>query len=356
MLGQDGGATEQTNLLGRPKAWLWVKDTYTGIGVAGASVDFGSGRACLSVEKPKEPVVWSAHYKTGPAGRVLIDPLGLRFSCRIVLNGRELPVETYSRGAGRTAPVVINVNLENKAEEPADDDYWSTTNDPTVFRYYLEDQNHDLIAGVQIRSLRSNITAESDANGLFTLKIPASYRNGKPPSLATETLVFSKAGYQTVEYRDLVLNPGVMGLSFVLKQGTGTEVHRNLSIRNGENEVFSFKGAARQVPEGVVGEILSFQIVPSAFSAGWTMCGREAKAILKGRKLKSVDIFLYSTGTGLGEDGPYLVGQMIRVGSSPQEDTWELPIGNLMTTNFWAQATDENGKLIKSLDLCNVAD
>jgi hypothetical protein len=45
---------------------------------------------------------------------------------------------------------------------------------------------------------------------------------------------------------------------------------------------------------------------------------------------------------------------MTKVQSSPQEDTWELPIGNLMTTNFWAQAIDENGKTIKSIDLGNV--
>lgn len=223
-----------------------------------------------------------------------------------------------------------------------------------MFRDYLEDQSQNLIAGVRIRSLRANVSAESDANGLFTLKIPASYRKGRPPSLATETLVFSKAGYQTIEYRDLVLNPGVCGLDLVLKRGKNTEVHRNLSIHNGENQVFSFRGPAREVPEGFVGEILSFQIVPSTFRAGWTTCGREAKAILKGRKLKSVDIFLYPTGTGLGENGPYLVGHMIRVQSSAQGDTWELPIGNLMTTNFWAQAIDENGKTIKSIDLGNV--
>jgi hypothetical protein len=353
MRAQDRGGAEQTNPPARHKSWLWVIDTYTHIGVAGASVDFGPGNACLSVEKSKRPGVWTAHYKTGSAGRVLIDPLPRQFSCRITLNGRELPVETFSQGVGQPSPGTIVVNLENREQEGVSDDYWSTTNDATVFRDYLEDQSHNLIAGVQIRSLRSKITAESDANGLFTLEIPASYRKGKPPSLATETLVFSKAGYQTIEYRDLVLNPGVCGLDLVLKRGTGTEVHRNLSISNGENQVFSFKGAAREVPEGFVGEILSFQIVPSTFN-GWTICGANAKAILKGRKLKSVDIFLYPTGTGLGENGPYLVGHMTKVQSSPQEDTWELPIGNLMTTSFWAQAIDENGKTIKSIDLGNV--
>jgi len=354
MRAQDRDRREQTNSPARNKSWLWVIDNYTRLGVPGASVDFGPGNACLSVEKPKEPVVWTAHYKTGPAGRVLIDPLPRQFSCRITLNGREFPVETFSLSVGQPSPGAIVVHLENKEREPVADDYWSTTNDPSVFRDYLEDQSHNLIAGVQVRSLRSNITAESDANGLFTLEIPASYRKGKPPSLATETLVFSKAGYQTIEYRDLVLNPGVVGLDLVLKPGTGTEVRRNLSIRNGKNQVFSFKGAARKLPEGFVGEIFSFEIVPSTFRDGWTTCGGNAKAILKGRKLKSVDIFLYPTGTALGENGPYLLGHMTRLQSSPQGDTWELPIGNLMTTNFWAQAIDENGNTLKSIDLANV--
>jgi hypothetical protein len=46
---------------------------------------------------------------------------------------------------------------------------------------------------------------------------------------------------------------------------------------------------------------------------------------------------------------------MKKVGTSPQEDTWELPLPDVMTTNFWAQATDANGKTIKSMDLGNVA-
>jgi len=145
---QDGHGMEQTNSPARHKSWLWVIDNDTQLGVAGASVDFGPGNACLSVEKPKEPVFWTAHYKTGPAGRVLIDPLPRQFSCRITLKGRELPVETFSQGVGQPSPGVIVVHLENKEREPVADDYWSTTNDPTVFRDYLQDQSHNLIAGV----------------------------------------------------------------------------------------------------------------------------------------------------------------------------------------------------------------
>jgi MFS family permease len=42
--------------------------------------------------------------------------------------------------------------------------------------------------------------------------------------------------------------------------------------------------------------------------------------------------------------GPGSIGQMKRVRASPQEDTWELPLPSVMTTNFWAQAIDTNGK------------
>src|SRR3954453_20058759 len=150
ILAQSGNAIERTNLPNRSKVWMWVKDTSTGIGVAGAAVDLGPGKACLSVEKRKETPVWTAHYRTGPAGRVLIDPLPGWFSCRITLNGRELPVETFSRGETQSSPIAVNVNLDNKKQEPVDDDYWDTTDDPTVFRQYLQDENQNLIAGVRI--------------------------------------------------------------------------------------------------------------------------------------------------------------------------------------------------------------
>jgi hypothetical protein len=52
--------------------------------------------------------------------------------------------------------------------------------------------------------------------------------------------------------------------------------------------------------------------------------------------------------------GPGSIGKMKRVRDSPQEDTWELPLPSVMTTNFWAQAIDANGQTIKSMDLGNV--
>lgn len=53
--------------------------------------------------------------------------------------------------------------------------------------------------------------------------------------------------------------------------------------------------------------------------------------------------------------GPGSAGQMNKVRTSQQDDTWELPLPDVMTTNFWAQAIDTNGKTIRSMDLGNVA-
>jgi len=47
----------------------------------------------------------------------------------------------------------------------------------------------------------------------------ASYRKGKTPPAAMETLVFSKPGYRYLEYERLVLNPGVNGLDILLERG-----------------------------------------------------------------------------------------------------------------------------------------
>lgn len=233
-----------------------------------------------------------------------------------------------------------------------ENDYWRTTNDPTEFRAYIEDREAGLIPGVQVRALLRGISATSDENGLFTLEVPASYRKGKAPSVSVETLIFSKPGYQTLQYRDVVLNPGVAPLEIVLEKGTGTEVRRNLSLsNNGQDEVFTFKRSARRVPEGYSGEIFSFEIEPPTYDGGWNLCQSGAKAVLRGRNLKSVEIFFYSTGTGIGETGPASAGQMNKVRTSPQQEIWELSVPDILATNFWAQAIDTNGKTIKSIDL-----
>ena len=213
--------------------WLWVKDDHTHLGIAGVSVEIGPGRACLGPVKFAD-AKWTAHYVTGPAGRVLTHGLPGSFSCRVTLNRRELPVKSTA-GEIRIRPwtgpkwvrsenareTTIYVDIENLGFEGVELDYWRTTDDPTQFRAYVQDLDvRQLISGVKVMALRTGITTASDANGLFTLEVPASYRKGKTPPAATETLVFSKPGYRRFEYRDLILNPGVNSLEILLEKGT----------------------------------------------------------------------------------------------------------------------------------------
>ena len=210
---------------------------------------------------------------------------------------------------------------------------------------------------MKISALLSRIATTSDRNGLFTLEVPASYRKGKLPSTATETLVFSKPGYRRFEYRDLILNPGVNALQILLEKGTGTVVRKNRSISNGRNsyqdEFLRFDGSAG-APNGDGGEIISLDIEPAVYEGGWFVCESGAKAVVRGRNLKSVEIMWYSTGTGIGFMPPGRAGPMKKVRTSLHEDTWELQLPDLGTTDFWAQAIDAKGKTVRSINLGNV--
>ncbi len=325
--------------------------------MAGASIEIGPGTACVGVSKLAD-AQWTARYVTEPAGRVLIQGLPREFSCRVTLHGRELLV-VRGGGSEKARQTILWVETENREVEGDALDYWATTNEATQFRAYIQDRDAgQLISGVKVTALRRGFTTTSDANGLFTLEVPASYRKGKTPPTAIETLVFSKPGYRRFEYRDLILNPGVIPLEVLLEKGTGTVVRRNRSIHNGgttEDEVFTFAGRARQAPNGNRGEIISLDIEPSVYEGGWIMCKqRGAKAVVKGRHLKSVEILWYPTGTGVGLLGPASAGLMKRVRTSPPGDTWEIEVPDVMATNFWAQGIDVNGKTVRSMDLGNV--
>lgn len=350
--------------------WLWVVDEETELGIAGAWVDTGPGRACLG-RTDAGAVNWSAHFKMGPAGRILTYGLPDQFSCRVTLNGKVLKVVSIGRGSRKwTGPrwlhlknapqTTIEVRTSDKEEEPVELDYWSTTNDPTRFMAYIQDlDTGQLIPDVKVKALRSGLAATSDSNGLFTLNVPASYRKGKTPPVALETLVFSKPGYNGYEYRDLVLNPGIVPLTIYLEKGTGTVVRRNRSVSNGGIPDVEFVPAkeTRQKARGSSrGEITSIYIAPSVVEGGWIMCTQSgAKAVVKGRNLKSVSIYWYSTGTGIGEMPPAHLGPMKKVSTSPQGDTWEIELPDLMTTDFWAEGTDVNGNTVKSMNLGNVS-
>ena len=97
------------------------------------------------------------------------------------------------------------------------------------------------------------------------------------------------------------------------------------------------------------GSISSFAIVPSTKEGqSWTMYKKGAKAILKAKNITSAELWYTPTGTEIKST---FGGTMSKVGV----DTWELELpANLLTTSFWAEATNLTGKKIKSVNIGNV--
>ncbi len=348
--------------------FLWVVDDSTGLGVPGAAVDIGPGRNCVG--KPDHgDATWTAHYVTGPAGRVGTQAFFGWFSCRVTLGGRQL--EVVSSGFLSPGPkkgpkwltfqhaseISLHVRLTPAVSED-DLQYWEHTNDPVQFRAYIEDADDaQLLSGVTVTAVHSGVAATTDHNGLLRLDISARYWKGASPPGAMETLLFSKSGYRGYEYRNLILYPGVEWLDVRLERGSGTVIRKN-GGRGGvtPDEFFELKPGEREKTDLRKGEISSLNIEPATYEGGWIVCTDEhSKAILKARNLKSVDIFWYSTGTGVGEMPPAKAGPMRKISSSSAGDTWEIEMPDLMGTNFWAQGTDHEGNIVKSMDLGNVS-
>jgi len=345
--------------------WLWVKDYITGIGVPTASVDIGPGDKCLG-HTGLTDVNWTAHYTTNAAGRVLVRGLPQKLSCRVTVDGRPLYVLTYGFEIARAQNLPTWISLRNDytttifvSSQARDDrtlppDYWET-NDPTKFRSYIRDPDTaQLIPGVGVTAVPSGVSTTTDANGLFTLEVAASYRKGKFPSMATQTLVFSKPSYKTFEYRQLVLRPGLVQIDVFLPKGTGTLVRTNGSIYPGDPYDDQFEAYPGEAPEHLPsgrGEILSFEIRPFTYDGGWITCGKGAKAILKAHNLTKVGIGWTPTGTGVTES----VGlDMLKISTSPEGDTWEVALSDIMSTRFAAGGVDNSGKTVRSMDLSNV--
>ena len=346
--------------------WLWVKDYYTELGVAGAWVDIAPGDKCLGQTKFAE-VKWTAHYVTDGAGRVLVHGLPKKLSCRVTVNGQQLNVFMGGSGSSHqiqsklpswiqlrpdTATIFTMPEADRNRTTP--NNYWES-NDPTQFRSYIQNPDTaELISGVKITALPSGISTTSDANGLFTLEVPASYRKGKFPTMAVQTLVFSKPGYKTLEYRQLVLHPGVRPLDIFLPNGTGTLVRTNGSIDPGnpyDDEFAAYSGKPPEHPPAGSGEIISFAITPYTYEGGWINCPKGAKAMLKARNLTKVGIGWTPTGTGVTDS----VGiTMMKVSTSPDGDMWEAPLSQIMSTSFAAGGLDKHGKSVSSMDLGNV--
>jgi hypothetical protein len=110
---------------------------------------------------------------------------------------------------------------------------------------------------------------------------------------------------------------------------------------------------SQQQNNGEIGTILSFSIEPSTNKQSWIMYRDGAKAILKGKNIKSAEVRFYPTGTGITESSS--AGKMQKISGSVDGDTWEVKLPTLiLATNFWAEAEGLDGQKIKSTDLGNV--
>jgi hypothetical protein len=344
--------------------WLWVKDYYTELGIAGAWVDIAPGDKCLGQTKFAE-VKWTAHYVTDGAGRVLVHGLPEKLSCRVTVNGQQLNVYAYGFDFSHQNKLPSWIQLrpytstiftmpEADRNRTTPNNYWES-NDPTQFRSYIQNPDTaELLSAVKVTALPSGITTTRDANGLFTLEVPASYRKGEFPTMAVQTLVFSKPGYKTLEYRQLVLHPGVQHVEVFLPKGSGTLVRTNGSIYPGnpyDDKFAAYPGnAPEHAPRGS-GEMISFEITPWTDDGGWITCGKGAKAIVKARYLTKVGIGWIPTGTGVTDS----VGiTMTKVSTSPEGDMWEAPLSQIMSTSFAAGGVDKHGKGARSMNLGGV--
>ena len=352
------------------RAWLWVLDDNTGLGVPGASVDVGPGNSCIGTTS-KASVNWTAHYVTGPAGRAASQPFFEWFSCRVTLNEKQLEVVSAGPMQARPWPgpkymalqhasqMFLNVRLTQTTDAETGLPNAQRTTASTQFRSYIEDlDDGQLLSDVTVTALRSGVSTTSDLNGLFTLDIPAPSRETKIAPGPIETLVFSKPGYRRYEYRDLIRQPGTIWLTIFLEKGSGMVIHKNSTAHDSgdmKDTFFELKKEQKEPINKNEGEIISLNIEPAHYEDGWIVCGYDAKTIVKARNLKSVDIFFYSTGTGVGEMPPGKLGPLQKVSASDGVDTWEIDLpSELMVTDFWAQGIDKHGKPAGSIDLGNV--
>lgn len=106
------------------------------------------------------------------------------------------------------------------------------------------------------------------------------------------------------------------------------------------------------------GKVISLIIEPSSRKDNWTTYSSGAKVILEGEKIKSAEVRIVPTGSGMGMLYPEgkVLGDMARIVSASEGESWILELPDyLMTTNFFVVATDFAGNKIKSIDLGQVA-
>lgn len=101
---------------------------------------------------------------------------------------------------------------------------------------------------------------------------------------------------------------------------------------------------------------IRLSIEPSKKDGDWTIYTAGALVQVQGEGLNRVEVKYLPTGTGAAEAYPGGISLGKATNSQSSINTWTLPLSpNLVATNFWFEATDTQGRIIKGQDLGNVA-
>lgn len=97
-------------------------------------------------------------------------------------------------------------------------------------------------------------------------------------------------------------------------------------------------------------------IEPSKKDGDWTIYNAGAVVQVQGEGLARVEIKYLPTGSGAAEAYPGGISLGTATHVLGKVNTWTIPLSpNLVATNFWFEATDTEGRIIKGQDLGNVA-
>ncbi len=101
---------------------------------------------------------------------------------------------------------------------------------------------------------------------------------------------------------------------------------------------------------------ISFTIEPSRTQDNWIIYSTGALAKVKGQNLTRVEIKYLPIGTGAAEEYPGGISLGTATNTTNEPNTWMTPLPpTLAATNFWFEATNTDGQIIKGQDLGNVA-
>lgn len=90
--------------------------------------------------------------------------------------------------------------------------------------YVVDTDTGRPLVGVTVRFIHAGVQAHTDAKGHFVLSVPTPPAE-VPDGLGTDTLVYKKTGYKTIEIRNFGLAPEEMG-------GSGVEMEKGTGITN----------------------------------------------------------------------------------------------------------------------------